>query len=46
MTAISDNHEFIFYGHRNGKVFRYNKKDYKSDLFLEFEEVVDYIKVS
>ena len=34
MTALSDNETFIFSGHSNGKVFRYNKDDYKSDLFV------------
>ncbi len=36
MTEISDNQLAIFSGHKNGEVFKYNKDDYKSDLFVTF----------
>jgi hypothetical protein len=35
VTAISDNQKTIFSGNEEGQVFRYNKDDYKSDLFAE-----------
>ena len=46
MKKISDNRKFIFSGHENGKVSRYNKDDYISDLFVEFLHVIAKVKVS